>query len=104
MSRDNLKSVHTQDYVKGTVSKIECCIWENPFKASDDKGTDYYDVRNSRTCVVKFDFFQKYLIVIHFIQTQQFTFSVLLNYLSDQNKPAVTSNQISKFKISVKIK
>ena len=73
--------MHTQDYVKGTVSKIECFTLEIPFKASDDKGTDYYDVRNFRTCVIKFDFFQKYLIVIHFVQTQQFTFSVLLNYL-----------------------
>jgi hypothetical protein len=92
--------MHTQDYVKGTVSKIECFIFKIPFKASDDKGTDYYDVRNFRTCVIKFDFFQKYLIVIHFVQTQQFTFSVLLNYLdSDQNKQAATSKFKSNFKI-----
>ena len=57
----------TPKIVKGTVSKIKCSILEIPFKASDHKGTDYYDVRNFRTCVSKFDFCQKHLIIIHFV-------------------------------------
>ena len=58
--------MHTQDYVKGTVSKIKCSILQIPFKASDDKGTDYYDVHNFRTCVSKFDFCQQHLIYYTF--------------------------------------